>query len=929
MAQRLKSFRGDPPPDALAIGRQLDAMAEAAGSDALALRRGAIEILKATLEQGRATARARLDATGEGLLVGRYLAKVADGVVLALWNFAWTHVLKNANPTEGERMTLLAVGGYGRGALAPYSDLDLLFLRPWKETAAGESLTEFMLYALWDLGLKVGWASRTIPETLKLAKEDMTIRTTVLEARFLAGDPALAEELRKKFEKDIVRGSIKAFVAAKLAERDARHQKIGASRYLVEPNVKEGKGGLRDLHTLFWIARYLDPSSLRGDKALDGVLTPKERRSFEEAFNFLWSVRIHLHFVSGRAEERMSFDVQPEIAKLMGYQARADESAVERFMRRYFLTAKDVGALTRAFCAKLEADRSKTTEGLSRFLPGPGRRRKLSEPGFVREDGRLSVADPGVFERDPVALLRLFKVADDYDLDLHPDAFTAVTRSLHLVTPKLRRDPRAARAFLDVLAHTENPYRALSLMNDAGLLGRFLPEFGRITGQTQLNRYHAYTVDEHTLRAVGIIGDIEDGRLPEDHPLSTSIMPVIADKEALYLAMLLHDTGKGGTLGQEVDGAIAATRACERLGLPRERVELVAWLVRTHLVLSDYAQKRDISDPDTVAAFARIVESPERLRLLLVLTVADVRAVGPGVWNGWKGQLMRELFAATEAFFRGVGGADPTSVFRKRIGIAADEAREALIKADPASRDFAEAMEAGYFISAPHTEQKFHAELARKAETTGAAARARLRDDRQAAELVIAAKDRQGLFADLAQALSALGADVIGARVFTSTGGLALDVFYLQDASGAPFGRLDPIQLKGVCRAMESAAKGGAVAGEPLHARSLRMSAFDVPATVAVDNEGTKAATIIEVSGRDRPGLLAELSRTLADAGLSIVSAHADNYGYRVVDAFYVLGADGQKLADPERIEALKKALAAVFAAPAKKAPVTGYEIAI
>ncbi len=625
-------------------------------------------------------------------------------------------------------------------------------------------------------------------------------------------------------------------------------------------------------------------------------------------------MRCHLHFLAGRAEERLSFDLQPEIARLMGWTDRADVTAVERFMRRYFLIAKDVGALTRAFCAKLEVDRIKKPQGLSRFLPGAGpKRRKLEEDAFIEEDGRLGIADPKVFGRDPVDLLRLFRAADRYDLDLHPDAFTAVVRSLGLVTPKVRRDPEASRVFLDILARGRSPYRVLSLMNDAGLLGRFLPEFGRVTGQTQLNRYHAYTVDEHSLRAIGIINDIEFARLAEDHPLSTSVMPALADKEALYLAMLLHDTGKGGSRGQEDDGAIAARRACERLGLPRRQVDLVEWLVRHHLEFSDYAQKRDVSDPDTVAAFARLVESPERLRLLLVLTTADIRAVGPGVWNGWKGQLMRELFAAVEAGFRGGRADDAATAFKKRQQDLALTLREELVRADPQALAFEEAMEDAYFASTPPAEQRAHAELARGAETSGASARARFSAARNATEVVIAAKDRPGLFADLTQQVAAAGADVVGARLYTSAKGLALDLFYLQDAGGEPFGRRHRAALTRICHELESAAKGEVKPREIAPVKLKRQPGLEIDPTVSVDNESTNAATIVEVSGRDRRGLLAALARAFADAGISVQSAHIDSFGARAVDAFYVLDAKGEKLSDPGKIEALKAALLVVL----------------
>ncbi len=914
-----------PPQEGADLIARLDEIADQTEGDDIERRARALELLGAYRAKAWAAAESHLLTGAGGVDVARELSAAADAIVKALWDFGWRHVLRNWNPTEGERLALLATGGYGRGVLAPYSDLDLLFLRPWKETAAGESVIEFVRYALWDLGFKTGDVSRTVAETLKHARADVSIRTAVLESRLLIGDEKLYAELRRKFEREIIRGTAKEFVAAKLEERDRRHQKVGASRYLVEPNVKDGKGGLRDLHTLFWIARYFDPSTPLGEKALADLMTAKDRRTFEQAFDFLWAVRAHMHFISGRAEDRLSFDLQPEIAKRMGWQGRADESAVERFMRRYFLVAKDVGALTRTFCAKLEQDRTKTTRGLSRFFPAAKpKRKKLDDPAFVEEDGRLTIADPQVFERDPVALLRLFRTADRTDLDLHPDAFTAVVRSLNLITPKLRRDPEATRVFLDILARGHSPSRVLSLMNDAGLLGRFLPEFGRVVGQTQLNRYHAYTVDEHTLRAIDIINDIDHGRLAEDHPLSVAIMPVIADKEALYLAMLLHDTGKGGTRGQEDDGSIAARRACERLGLPHAQADLTAWLVRHHLVMSDYAQKRDVSDPDTVAAFARIVETPERLRLLLVLTTADIRAVGPGVWNGWKGQLLRDLYAATEAVFRGGRGADGATVFRKRLEVEAQDAREALERADPKSLAFAEAMEDAYFAGAPIAEQREHAELARNAETAGAAARARLSKSRNALELTVAARDRRGLFADFAERLSTLGAQVVGARVYTSRNGLALDVFYLQDVTGAPFGRQDPVELARVRREIEAAAREGTKPSAQAQEKPWRTPSYDLATTVVVDNDATEAATIVEVSGRDRPGLLAALARAFSASELSIQSAHIENYGHRAVDAFYVQTAAGGKLTDARKIEALKAALTAVFEAHAEPAKAAG-----
>ena len=826
-------------------------------------------VLRAHWDAGRARAAHRLAAGLGGVEVARLYSAAADEALQALWRVTTEVLYPAPNPTEAERLALLAVGGYGRGVLAPFSDLDLLFLRPWKPTPRIEPVTEFIHYVLWDLGWKVGSSSRSIDETLSLAKRDMTVRTTLLEARVLAGDAALAETLLTRFRKAVKQADARPFIAAKLAERDVRHRKAGAFRYAVEPNVKDGKGGLRDLNALFWIARALAPDSVLGAAALQDLLTPRDVRTFDEAFDFLWRVRCHLHLIVGRAEERLTFDRQPEVARRMGWRGRGDEPAVERFMRRYFQHARDVGALTRAVSAQLEARQQKKTRGLSSLLPG--RTRKLETPGFLIDQGRLSVVRPEVFAEDPTRLLTLFVAADDRDLDLHPDAFAAVRRSLPLITPALRRDPVASRAFLDVLAQGQRPERVLSIMTETGLLGRFLPEWGRIVGQTQFNMYHAYTVDEHTLQAIGLINDIWRGKLKDDHPLASDIVHRVDDFEALMLAMLLHDVGKGGDRGQVEDGALAARRACERLGVDSRRIELVCWLVRHHLVLSDYAQKRDTSDPATVRAFAEIVGDPERLRLLLVLTVADIRAVGPGVWNSWKGRLMRDLYSRTEALFRG----------------------ETVDAPDPAAE---------------------HPALVARAGAEGAAVEALpVETDEAVARVAVAAPDRPGLFADLAAALAAAGADVVGARVATTAEGLALDVFDLHDGAGLPYGQAEPRRLSALLASLETAARGGAPRPAPApRAVSPRRAAFQVAPVVMVLPEAGDGAAVIEAAGPDRPGLLADLAAALTDAGLSIRSAHVAGFGARAVDSFYVTDAAGGP-PGKNRLAAAHDALTAVL----------------
>ena len=834
----------------------------------------ALEAIRTRLEAARDKAGARLEGGLKGVEAARLYAQAADEAVKALWAEA-----EARHPGAG--LSLVAVGGYGRAVLAPFSDLDLLFLRAGKTTAQAEAFAQTVLHGLWDLGFKVGWAVRGLDECIRLARKDMTIRTGLLEARPLAGDAALTDKLIARFRRDVERADPRPFIQAKLAERDTRHARAGAVRYQVEPNVKDGKGGLRDLNTLFWIARSLAPHSDMGRAALEGMLTPKEQRLAVQAFDFLWAVRIHMHRIAGRAQEKLSFDVQPEVARLMGWSGRGEEPAVERFMRRYFVIARDVGALTRALCAKLEARHAKPAEGLMRLLPLPRAKRAkpLAIEGLVVEEGRLSVTDPKVMERDPETMLLLFREADRLDLDLHPDAFGAVARSLDAVTPQLRRKPEATRAFLDVLAHGRRPYRTLSLMNETGLLGRFLPEFARVVGQTQFNRYHAYTVDEHTLQAIGALKDIETGKLKDDHPLAHSIIPLIADREALYLAMLLHDVGKGGTRGQLEDGAIAARRACERLGLEPKRAELVAWLVRHHLVLSDFAQKRDVADPATIEAFADIVGDLERLRMLLAMTGADVRAVGPNVWNGFKGRLMRELYAATERRFRGAPD--------EGLDILGDEA-----------------------------------ELIARAATKGQpVVRLRPAPEMQATELALAARDRPNLFAEVARALADNGADVIGARLATTPEGWALEIFWLQDQTGQAFAAEDARLGRVLSRAVERAARGEAPASAPERRPTPRRSVFEVAPVVAFDNPPGGEATVIEATGRDRPGLLADLARALSDAELQVRSAHIENHGERAVDAFYVVTASGERITTAKTRERVREALLKALDPPAEAPP--------
>ena len=644
--------------DVRAIAAELDGLAKEHSGGEQGLRAAVAQRLKAALIEGRAKAETLLLSDRHGRRCAERLCKMEDAIICLLFEFARKHLYPSQNPSEAERMAVVATGGYGRGLQAPGSDIDLLFVLPYKQTAWGEQIAESILYCLWDTGLKVGHATRSVDECIRQGKADMTIRTAILEARFLLGDRALFDELVTRFDDEVVRNTAQQFVAAKLAEREERHRRAGQSRYLVEPNVKDGKGGLRDLHTLFWIAKYVyrvrDPAEL----VERGVFDKQEYRLFRRCEDFLWSVRCHMHFVTGRAEERLSFDIQREIAVRLGYTAHPGMRDVERFMKHYFLIAKDVGDLTAILAAELEDSHAKSEPVLSRVMARlrrqPKRVRLTGSEDFVVDKNRITVANASVFRRDPINLIRIFHLAQKHNLAFHPDAMRAITRSLHLVDAKLRADEEANALFLEILTSKNDPETVLRRMNESGVLGKFVRAFGKIVSMMQFNMYHHYTVDEHLLRCIGILEEIERGG-GSDTPFASELMHKIqaAHRKVLYVALFLHDIAKGRPEDHSIAGSRVAKRFCPRLGFSPSETELVSWLVAHHLVMSSVAQSRDLSDRKTIENFANVVQDAERLKLLCILTTADIKAVGPGVWNGWKAQLIRTLYFETEPVVTG------------------------------------------------------------------------------------------------------------------------------------------------------------------------------------------------------------------------------------------------------------------------------------
>ena len=905
--------------DTEAISAELARLADDFSGRDRELRAAVAQRLKAALAEARVVAEQLLLEDRHGRRCAERLCRLHDDVVQVLYDFAVRRLYPPQTASDAEHMAIVATGGYGRGLMAPGSDIDLLFLLPYKQTAWGESVAEAILYCLWDMGLKVGHATRSVDECIRQAKADMTIRTALLEARFLLGERKLFDQLVARFDKQVVHGTAAEFVTAKLAEREERLRRAGQSRYLVEPNVKDGKGGLRDLHTLFWMAKYVYRVREPEELIERGVFDRQEYALFRRCEDFLWAVRCHLHFVAGRAEERLSFDLQRDIAVRLGYTSHPGMRDVERFMKHYFLIAKDVGDLTAIMCAELEGRQAKEVAMLNRvvarFRRKP-RRLALDAEGFIADHNRISVADPKVFERDPVNLIRIFHLAQRHSLDFHPDAMRLATRSLRLIDKAVREDAEANRLFLEILTAKNDTEVVLRRMNETGVLGRFIPDFGRIVSMMQFNMYHHYTVDEHLLRCIGVLAEIETGK-NEEYALANELIHTIHPdhRTVLYVALFLHDIAKGRIEDHSVAGARIARKLGPRFGLSAANTDTLAWLIEQHLTMSSIAQSRDLSDRRTIENFSAVVQSLERMKLLTLLTTADIRAVGPGVWNGWKAQLLRALYYETEPAL--TGGFSEVDRAR-RVAVAQVEFRTEMTDWPAADLDrYLARHYPAYWLKVDLPRKIAHANFLRSAEQAGETLATAVAYDaaRSVTILTVLAPDHPWLLSVIAGACASAGANIVDAQIFTTTDGLALDTI----AVSREFERDEDEGRRAVriTEAIEHALRGDLKLPEVVAKRATpkgRIRAFAVEPEVNINNAWSNRYTVVEVTGLDRPGLLFELTTALSKLNLNIASAHVATFGERAVDVFYVTDLLGAKISAPMRHAAIKRALLAMFA---------------
>ena len=799
---------------------------------------------------------------------------------------AWSSLMRNATGT----VALIAVGGYGRRELLPRSDVDLLILLGGEADADLRQRLERLVTLLWDAGLQLGHSVRTVNECVTDAAADVTLATNLMESRLLAGDPDLFTALVDATGPDRI-WPAPAFFQAKLDEQAARHARYDNTAYRLEPNIKEGPGGLRDIQMVSWVARRHFGARTLAELVDHGFLTDDEYRCLDAGQNLLWRIRWHLHRITGRGEDRLLFDHQQELAKAFGDAADdGPNRAVERFMQRYYRTVMELQRLNEILLQFFREAILEPTEGQ------PVRR--LNARFRVRGD-TLEVARPDLFRRRPRALLEMFVL-----LARHPeirgiraDTLRRVRDDLKVIDNRVRTDPRARQLFLDLLREPRRVTSQLVRMNRHGVLGAWLPAFDRIVGRMQYDLFHSYTVDEHTLRVIRNLRRFRVAEHRDELPLCGELMAAIDEPELLYIAALFHDIAKGRDGDHSELGAIEAEAFCHEHGLGAVRSGLVAWLVRHHLTMSITAQRRDLSDPEVIHEFARTVSSLAHLDRLYLLTVADIRATNPTLWNSWKDGLLRELYQKTAQALR--RGLDNPIDKHERILEVQEQARGLLADAgmEPVEieRVWADLGDA-YFLRHNADEIAWHTRaLAEHGERSDPLIRLRRETQRGSTEIFIACPDHAYRFALITSVLDRLGLSVVDARVLTSRTGRALDTFLVLEASGEPI--TDDYRVDEIRRALESAlARPDHLPAPTIRRTPRRMRHFAIPLRVEAEAQPGSNLTAIEVTAGDRPGLLSRIARAMLEADVRVHNARIATVGERVDDVFFVTAGDSEAL---------------------------------
>lgn len=804
--------------------------------------------------------------------------------------------------------TLVALGGYGRAELNPRSDIDLMFYYSGRDRAFAEQISERMLYLLWDLGLEVGYSVRTEKDCLDMAERDITARTALLDSRYLVGDENLYQEYERNVMEAVLGRNSQGFIREKLEENQRRLKKYGSSVYLLEPNIKEGEGGLRDLHTALWVAQVKFKARSLRDLIIKGVLTEREGAAFEAAFDYLWKIRNELHFLSPRKNEQISFLQQEKIAAFLGYRDNRKALAVEQFMQDYYSHATQVEHMASILVTKA-TQQDDSGFGILGYL----KRRTVAE-GFYVLRGELRLVEANLFEREPEAMMEAFLLAQRHGVKLAVPLKGHIRENLHRINDRVRRSRRMTDAFLEILRQPKGLDQALRDMHHLQFLNRFIPEFERIYCKVQHDAYHIYTVDMHTLFAMEEIAKLWLGAYRQKKPLLTQVANDIEKRELLLLAVMLHDIGKGEGKDHSNKGADMVPTIARRLGLGKEDSQRLEFLVRNHLVMAHISQRRDLHDDKLIVQFARSMEMSENLKMLFLLTFADIKAVGPDVWSEWKGLLLQELYEkAFEVLERGNFHLEKRSEkLRNRKRKIAERLAEQFDARQ--IKELLGTLTTRYLMSYRSVTIAEHLRVVLGRQDRTLALKVEQEEEANYTEVTLSTIDIPGLFSQIAGVMAANGINILGAQIFTTGSGVALDILQVCNSGGERI--VNPDKWRRFEADLTAVLEGRAQVETMMKKRQQPSFLSEKPRPshpnrVEIDNEISDEYTVVDIYAHDKVGLLYQVTRTLKDLGLYIGVSKISTKVDQAADTFYLQDIFGQKVTFEEKLTELRERLLA------------------
>ena len=845
----------------------------------------------------------------DGVGSGELRSKMIDAVILSAFDAINNYAFPIANPTTSDKLAVITVGGYGRGNLSPGSDIDLLVLTPYKMTPRIEQIVETLLYLLWDLKLKVGYAVRSLEETIVKARADNTICTTLLDARFISGNQDLWIKFNALFQSEILNKEKNNFFYTKLKERDSRHKKMGDSRYLLEPNIKECKGGLRDLNTIRWIISFMYQVNNSAGYIESGIMTKKEALFYDKAEKYFMNLRAIMHYYGTNDSDRLTFDLQLLIAEKLGYTKHAGSIPIERLMKHYYLFAKEVGYLTKSVLENIENKNFNKPNSLLKNLVFKFQKNKNGIFEFYNNKIHLA---KGIKNIDPIDIFKAYDFSAEFNLNLSNELTNLIKLNIRKIDD-IRNDKKANYYFINILTNLLNSDKVLRNMNETGVLGRFIPDFQKVVARVQHDMYHTYTVDEHTINAISILRKIDNGEYESKYGLASKVIKQIVSKKVLYIALFLHDIAKGRGGDHSILGGQVAKNLCPKFGLISDEVETVIWLVENHLLLSTIAFKRDLQDPKTIIDLKNKIQSAELLRLLYLLTVADITAVGPEIWNSWKDNLLKVVYDETLMEING-GGDQKSRTIREEK--SRNKLRDSLIQwKEQEFIDYTNRFYSYYWTNISSDVHVRHASLILDADKENLKLKifAEPLKDQGVTEVSIYTQDHLGLFARTCAALALAGTSVQDARIVTTKDGMTVNTFLVRSADASSIieqkNRLKV--LIETIRKTISEERNPKVLMKEFKSIQIpsRRDSFIIEPRVLIDNLSSRSHTVIEINSKDKIGLLHTLASEFFSIGLHISTARISTYGVRAVDVFYVKNLTGGKIIEENKINLIKDKL--------------------